>query len=57
VAPLRELRSALSEMRLNDLAVGAVAIEHCYRRSGRALAETNQATADSFLGRLFGCVH
>ena len=50
VAPLRELRSALSQMRLSDLQVGrTAATAPCCRHSGRARAATSRATPSSYL--------
>jgi DNA polymerase-1 len=56
VAPYRELRSALSDLRLNDLAVGAMGVTGpCYRRSRRAPDATSRAIRNSFSVRAFGC--
>jgi DNA polymerase-1 len=54
VAPLRELRSSLSAMRLGDLALTA-AIERSFRLSRPAQVETNLRTRNSSSGRQPGC--
>jgi DNA polymerase I len=55
VAPLRELRAALSEMRLSDLAVGRDGRNRTnYRHSERARAATSRATQSSSSARASG---
>ena len=57
IAPMRELRSALSEMRLNDLAVGRDNRNRTiFLPFEPAPAATNRATPNSFLVQVFGYV-
>ena len=57
VAPLRELRHTLGEMRLESLAVGADGRNRCLfrARSARPPAAINQATRDSSSAHRAGC--
>ena len=56
IAPLRELRRALSSMRLADLAVGKDGRNRSYcQHSGHALGAASRATQSSFLDRVSGC--
>jgi hypothetical protein len=57
ISPLRELRSALSELRLNDLSVGRDGrkIERSCQPSARVLAETSPAIRSLSLGLVYGC--
>ena len=49
VAPLRELRSALSELRLNDLAVGRDGRNRCLLSAFRARTGRNQPSNSKFI--------
>ena len=49
IAPLRELRSALSEMRLNDLAVGRDGRNRCLLSPFRARTSRNQPSNSKFV--------
>jgi DNA polymerase I len=56
VAPIRELRTALSDLRLNDLAVGRTgATARFCPRFEHERAETNPATRNTFSDRACGC--
>jgi hypothetical protein len=49
IAPLRELRSALSELRLNDLAVGSDGCNRCLLSPFRARTSRNQPSNSKFI--------
>lgn len=49
IAPLRELRSALSELRLNDLAVGADSRNRCLLSPFKAKTGRNQPSNSKFI--------
>jgi hypothetical protein len=56
ISPLRELRHALSEMRLNELAVGRDGRNRCLLSpSGPRHPATSPQTRSSFLVQVFGC--
>jgi hypothetical protein len=56
IAPLRELRNALSELRLNDLAVGHDGRNRCLlSHSGLDHRATHRATPNIYSGRRYGC--
>ena len=56
ISPLRELRSSLSELRLNDLAVGQDGRNRTiFQHFVRAADAISQAIRNLFLGRAFGC--
>jgi len=55
VAPMRELRSALSEMRLSDLAVGSDGRNRTLLSVFRSRTGRNQPSNTTFLARRCGC--